>query len=289
MAKLDALQEEVDDTSSHLLLDKSARDRLSSSDDDGSISTVFERAAWQAHKRYRAGGGSATLKITFGLLFFALILTSATSVVLATWLVAHDDHASPSNSAQGHDPSPPPAMDMGMARPTTKPGLTSCGSSAAEALAAGCRFDIFSFGWYAPECADPQLYNTTLYALRDQLGGSPAFYSSRGREIPIEVVENYGRGVMASDEGAVADGQEIRGTWEHYLVSCGYAWQKVQRAAMRNWPLDEWSAGYNLAKRCGPDMLHRAKKDSESPESYLKPWYPACGLEAEDIRREIAH
>lgn len=64
-------------------------------------------------------------------------------------------------------------------------------------------------------------------------------------------------------------------------MSCGYAWQKVQRAAMRNWPLEEWSASYKLAKRCGPDMLDRAKRDSGSLESYLKPWYPVCGLEAE--------
>ncbi|KAJ5113795.1 hypothetical protein N7456_002329 [Penicillium angulare] len=281
MTKFDPLQEDVDDNSTHSLLGKSARDRLSPSDDD-SISTVVEGAAWQAHRRYTVG--RTALKITFSLLFFALILTSSTSIILATWFVK-SDHASSSNSAHKHGPHPATAMDV--VRPATK--LTSCGSSAAEALAAGCRFDIFSFGWYAPECTDLQLYNTTLYTLRNQLGDSPAFYNFQGRAISIEVAENYGRGIMPSGEGAVVDGHEIRGTWEHYLVSCGYAWQKVQRAAMRNWPLDEWSASYKLAKRCGPDMLHRAKKESESLKSYLKPWYPACGLEAEDIRWEIAN
>lgn len=159
------------------------------------------------HRRH--GTGDTTLKITFGLLFFALILTSATSVVLATRIVTYD-YGSPSNGDQEHGPRPPPAMEM--ARPTRGSGLTSCGSSAGEALAAGCRFDIFSFGWYAPECTDLQLYNSTLYTLRDQLGGLPAFYSSQGRTISIEVVENYGRGVIMSGEGTVDDFQEIRGT-----------------------------------------------------------------------------
>lgn len=277
-----ALQQDVDDKSTQSLLNKSVHDRLSSSDDD-SISTVVERAAWQTHRRH--GAGDTVLKITFGLLLFGLILTSATSIVLATWLFTYN-HTSHVNSAQEHNPRPPQATDT--IRPTGRSGLTSCGSSAAEALRAGCRFDIFSFGWYSPECTDLQLYNTTLYTLRDQLGGLPAFYSLQGNAIPIEVVENYGRGVITSGKVAVDDDQEIRGTWEHYLVSCGYAWQKVQRAAMRNWPLEEWSASYKLAKRCGPDMLDRAKKESGSLESYLKPWYPECGLDAEDIRREIA-
>lgn len=166
-------------------------------------------------------------------------------------------------------------------------GIRSCGTSAAEAIAAGCHFDTFFFGWTPPECTDLQLYNESLSTLRSQTGGSPAFYTPTHDAIPFSALEDYATG-NSPPGAAVTDHHEIRTTWEHYLVGCAYAWQKVQRAAMRNWPLEEWSASYKLAKRCGPDLLTREKMASESMNMHLRVWFPMCGLEAEQIRAEIA-
>ncbi|KAJ5729341.1 uncharacterized protein N7483_003849 [Penicillium malachiteum] len=179
--------------------------------------------------------------------------------------------------------------------------ITSCGSTPAEAIAAHCFFDLFSFGWTPPECTDLQLYNESLTTLKSQLEGSPAFYtlsssssplplgSSKYTMLPFSAIENYALGTASStDSELLMNGKEVFATWEYYLVSCTYGWQKVQRAAMRNWPLEEWSASYSLAAHCGPDLLTRQKRESESIVSRHTPWYPRCGLEAKDLRREIA-
>jgi len=65
---------------------------------------------------------------------------------------------------------------------------------------------------------------------------------------------------------AMNDRQEVLGTWEHYLVGCSYAWQKVQRAAMSNRPLDSWSSSYRLAAFPISDSrtLDSDSKDEES-------------------------
>ncbi|KAF7595713.1 hypothetical protein BBP40_005157 [Aspergillus hancockii] len=276
MATYEKIHQNEEKASTRCLLKGTLSDTRSSSDDD---QTVVDRASWLTHRRNRSHSG---LRIVIPLLISVIITTSA-GVLLLTWLVTH---RSPHET-----PHPHPADSVQVPSSTrfqSTTGLTSCGTTSAEALAAGCHFDIFSFGWTAPECTDLQLYNMTLYTLRDQLEGTPAFFNSKGQPIPIDVVENYGRGILTTGELAVTDEKEVHSSWEHYLVSCGYGWQKVQRAAMRNWPLEEWSASYRLAKRCGPDLLTREKRDSGSLESRLQPWYPVCGLEAEQIRREIA-
>ena len=166
-------------------------------------------------------------------------------------------------------------------------GIRSCGVSATEAIAAGCHFDTFSFGWTPPECMDLELYNENLDTLRNQTAGAHTFFTQNRDPIPFTALEDYSKGT--TPPGAyVSDKHEVLTTWEHYLVACTYGWQKVQRAAMRNWPLDEWSASYALAERCGPDLLNREERESQSLSAQLKPWYPICGLEADFMMKEIA-
>ena len=137
-----------------------------------------------------------------------------------------------------------------------------------------------------------QLYDESVATLRSQTGGSAAFFTSKDEPVPLSAVEGYAAGLAPSsssesEEALLGDGGEVFRTWEHYLVACAYGWQKVQRAAMRNWPLEEWAASYGVAERCGRDLLTREKRDSGSVVSSLKPWYPMCGLEAEQMRREM--
>ncbi|KAI4168098.1 MAG: hypothetical protein LQ346_009062 [Caloplaca aetnensis] len=170
---------------------------------------------------------------------------------------------------------------------TVSPGITSCGSTSSEAIAAGCHFDTFSFGWTPPECTDIRLYNTSVSTLRSRAGNSPIFFTPTHDILPFSALKDYATG-NSPPGAAVKDHHEIHSTWEHYLTGCAYAWQKVQRAAARGWPLEEWSASYALAKRCGPDLLTREKQEGGSVTLHLKPWFPACGLTAEDMRKEVA-
>ena len=223
------------------------------------------------------------------LTFLGMILTALTALLI--WLVSlHPTHRSILAQQQA-----PALKDDGTRRFPPSAGISSCGTTAAEAIAAGCHFDALSFGWTPRECSDMQLYNESMATLRSQTGGSPAFFTSTHEPVLLSAVESYAAGMPSSASssssssagGALGDDGEIFRTWEHYLVACAYGWQKVQRAAMRNWPLEEWSASYGLAERCGRDLLTREKRPSESVVSSLKPWYPVCGLEAAQMRREM--
>jgi hypothetical protein len=132
-----------------------------------------------------------------------------------------------------------------------------------------------------------------MHVFRSQIEDATAFYLRTQDNSPLDdkpislsELQDYARGKQSS--GLMNDDQEVLGTWEHYLVACAYSWQKAQRAAMRNWPLDEWSSSYALAKHCGQDLLYREKRKSGSIMWHLKPWFPRCGLDAEDLQKEIA-
>ena len=218
-----------------------------------------------------------------------LLILALLAVFLLSWIALSLDAA---NASENRTPSE--QSDNG--RPSTNggfsPRLSSCGSTTAEAIAAGCHFDIFSFGWYPLECSDMELYNQTLAVLEKQAEGLPTFYtqasniSASYEALSVEALHNFGRDGNSIQQVPLEE-QSVFGTWEYNLVSCTYAWQKVQKAAMRNWPLEEWSASYALINRCGPDLLDRDRNPSESITNHLKVWYPRCGLEAEDLQKEI--
>ena len=168
-------------------------------------------------------------------------------------------------------------------------GIRSCGTTSQAALAAGCHFDTFSFAWTPPECTDLEVYNLSLSVLSAHLDfpSQPTFYTPTNDAIPFSALEDYANGVNVPGAG-VTDHHDVVETWEHYLVGCAYGWQKVQRAAMRGWPLEEWSSRFGLARECGPRMLHREQRESGEAFQRLRPWFSKCGLEGEDMRREVA-
>ncbi|KAK3179426.1 hypothetical protein OEA41_005548 [Lepraria neglecta] len=260
--------------SQSLLKDNRGEEDRECSDDDSTVIGGSEPKKDYLHCDQRFFGRRIVISL---IIFLGILLTS--TIVLLVWLVSlqkslHNYHAEHIDDKGG----------TSHFQPST--GVRSCGSTASEAIAAGCHFDTFSFGWTPPECTDLQLYNESVSSLWSQTGDSPAFYTPNHDPIPFSALEDYATG-MSPPGAAVTDRHEIFTTWEHHLVACAYGWQKVQRAAMRSWPLEEWSASYGLAKRCGPDLLTRERRDSESIKSHLKPWYPICGLEAEQMRREV--
>ncbi|KAF4618424.1 hypothetical protein G7Y89_g14882 [Cudoniella acicularis] len=285
MVEYEKLKDEQDlQHSQSLLNDSNGEDGHSSSDE----STIIARPFWM-DSFYHDRRFISMRTVIFFLLTLVIMLGSI--VLFLAWIVVDLKafHKSAGNgiiedSAHFHSIA-------------SKTGISTCGSSSAEAIAAGCHFDIFSFGWYPRECTDLQLYNESMDVFHSQIGDASAFFLrpsvrsepsySNYEVLPLSVLKDYALGEN-SIHGIMTDHQEVLGTWEQYLVACSYSWQKVQRAAMRNWPLDEWSSSYALASRCGQDLLHREKRESESIMWHLKPWFPKCGLEAEDLQREIA-
>ena len=275
MAKYDEAEQHEDDLQSQSLLknDLGKGDGVFS-DDESTVVGRSEPKKDYLHHDHRFFGR----RVALFLVILLSILLASTLVVLA-WLVGHQkalhgDHATyitgEHNTSQFQQSA----------------GITSCGRTGREAIAAGCHFDTFSFGWTPPECTDLQLYTENVALLFNQTGGAFAFYTPNHDPIPFSALREYGTGTSPPG-AAVTDHHEIFTTWEHYLVACAYGWQKVQRAAMRNWPLEEWSSSYALARQCGPDMLTRERRDSESIMSHLRPWFPMCGLEVEQMRTDI--
>ncbi|KAL8750568.1 MAG: hypothetical protein Q9184_006377 [Pyrenodesmia sp. 2 TL-2023] len=280
MSGSDELKIDRDDCQSKSLLEGSrGNEDGDSTDSDTTVVLVNQlRKRRLLHRHQPPGRRIIVLLLTF------LCTLLVAICFLLVWVVSlrkshhHDsDGGFDFNDSQSYSP----------AETTVSPGITTCGRSSLEAIAAGCHFDTFSFGWTPPECTDIQLYNTSIFALQTQAGNSPTFYTPTRDVIPFSALEDYATG-NSPPGAAVKDHHEIHTTWEHYLTGCAYGWQKVQRAATRGWPLEEWSASYALAKRCGPDLVSREKQDSESVTLHLKPWFPACGLTAEGMRREIA-
>ena len=263
-----------DELQSESLLKEIQREQDSESSDGDS--TVIEKIEWKnsfPEKKRLLGK-----RLIPPLLICSTILLASVAILLVWLIILQRSHHSDVTENHGHE--------EGTDQLQLNTGITSCGTTSASAIAAGCHFDIFSFGWTPPECTDAQLYNESIATLQNQTDGAFVFYTPNHDPIPLSALEDYGSGEKVP-AAAVTDNHEIMATWEHYLVACAYSWQKVLRAAMREWPLEEWSAKYALAKQCGPDLLWRKKKSSESIEERLRPWFPMCGLEAEQMREEL--
>lgn len=167
-----------------------------------------------------------------------------------------------------------------------------CGTSTSEAVAAGCTFDIFAFGWYPSECVDMQLYNESIAALEKRTGGKAAIFVDSA---PVaDFLPKSLTGVLSPHQsrhnhpGSGASKTLATGSWDHRLVACIYAWQKVQRAALRRWPLDEWSSDLTYARECRPDLMLMWKLEPPKDKTFpLKEWYPKCGLSRDDLQRNV--
>lgn len=273
MANYEKLEDELKPlTSASLLGDGENEERKSSSDS----STIIARSSWMDSCQYNRGLVSLRALVA---LCTGLMLMFCAIIFFLGWIIVELRDVDHSELVVSQDKA-------------LSTGFSSCGTSSAEAILAGCYFDIFSFGWFSPECTDLQAYNDSIQVFSTQIAGDPPFFLRTNDDSPLDhepisllEIEEYACGKQPA--GIMHDNQEVLGTWEHYLVACAYSWQKLQRAAMRNWPLDEWSTSYALANHCGQDLLHREKKESGSVMWHMKPWFPKCGLDAEDLKTEI--
>lgn len=157
---------------------------------------------------------------------------------------------------------------------TWKPSLTQitistriphnyCGTSPAEAKAAGCAFELNNFAWMHPDCHDAELDE-------DWISGP---LSSE-----LEFWEQYG-GIGSISKDLVRTGQ-VEKVWvntRQHRRHCLFVWEKYQRAAMNMRPMDNWTADYKHTKHC--IWLLRNENETFSDDkvtSYLTLKYPTC-------------
>lgn len=139
------------------------------------------------------------------------------------------------------------------------PGL-SCGNSSAEAMEAGCLFDIMSFTWSWPACFDQQLMDEFLL----HSNWTWWFDAEGGMSVP-------------SSEVAAGHHSELYVTWEYHLVHCTYMWKKMHQAILQGRPLDSYIANLNHTLHCEMMLLKERKSLSER-NTIIKVKYPSCPI-----------
>jgi hypothetical protein len=187
------------------------------------------------------------LKATLALVFFSVLL------LIATTTTTKSRQSVPSANI----------ANSSLANTILEPvdfAFSSCGTSPSEARQRGCHFDVLSFGWTPPECWDAEVYG--------EVTGSYNFTWTTldsHESLTIEQVQT-------------GNHEQLLSTWNSHLIACTYAWQKITRAALKQKPLDEWSARYVVAETCVRDLLDSERFDRKAMITLNQIWYPRCGL-----------
>lgn len=134
----------------------------------------------------------------------------------------------------------------------------SCGNSPAEALAAGCEFDVMSFAWSQQACFDRELMDD--------------FLSRKNWTWWVDEVDGVPLGLLDVRKGQYS---QLFVTWEYHLVHCTYMWKKMHRAIQSGRPLDSYIANIDHTIHCEM-MLLDDTVDRGARNTIIGVKYPTC-------------
>ncbi|EAW16776.1 uncharacterized protein NFIA_001230 [Aspergillus fischeri NRRL 181] len=146
-------------------------------------------------------------------------------------------------------------------KPQSPDSLFRCGTSAAQAKAAGCHFDLMSFSWLPSACYNEDLTNDFLN------------YTDWKWSLDIE-----GRHLVPKEYVQQGDFEYLFTSYEYHVVHCVFMWKKTHQAILDGSfdHLDGYIAGLGHTGHCGEMLLDRGTD--------LKTWgtpgwtkFPACG------------
>ncbi|EAW12351.1 uncharacterized protein ACLA_063180 [Aspergillus clavatus NRRL 1] len=149
----------------------------------------------------------------------------------------------------------------GQLEPSSSPRLFRCGTSAAEAKAAGCHFDLMSFSWLPPECYNQDLTN-------DFLNHTDWQWS----------LDAEGKHMVSKHFVQQGDFEFLFTSYEYHVVHCVYMWKKTHQAIMEATfdHLDGYIAGLGHTGHCGEMLLDRTMDlQAWGTPGWTK--FPACG------------
>lgn len=136
-----------------------------------------------------------------------------------------------------------------------------CGTSAAEAKARGCRFDIMSFSWLPPVCDDKEVTEMFLEAGNWTWSRDP-----------------QGKHVISQEDVGTGDFEYLFTNYRYHLTHCVYIWQKFHRALFTGdlSRIDGYSAGIGHTEHCSKMLLDRSLSlDHWGIVATTK--FPSCG------------
>ncbi|RHZ66772.1 uncharacterized protein CDV56_109300 [Aspergillus thermomutatus] len=145
--------------------------------------------------------------------------------------------------------------------PRSPERLFRCGTSAAEAKAAGCHFDLMSFSWLPPACYNEDLTNDFLN------------YTNWQWSLDAE-----GQHLVSKEFVQQGDFEFLFTSYEYHVVHCVFMWKKTHQAILDGGfdHLDGYIAGLGHTGHCGEMLLDRATDlQSWGTPGWTK--FPACG------------
>ena len=117
-----------------------------------------------------------------------------------------------------------------------------CGTTASEAKAKGCIFDVMSMAWQSPECYDPDLAEEFM-----DLGPWEFYADQEGSQ-------------MLSYEQVSQAGQISWTTRRYFVQHCIFGWKAMHRAWQRGWRMDA-----NLASIAHTELCSRVFANTSIP------------------------
>lgn len=154
--------------------------------------------------------------------------------------------------------------------PAVRPDkVAECGSTPEEAKQLGCRFDMFSFAYYAPGCFNRAHHDD--------------FVSMHAHEIEWFTPEPDKRRVPT--EIVLQGTHERLDTESTYFqdLHCTYEWRRLIRALAEKRPLDKKISELEHAQHCSKRFLRKNQTDVIS-YTHAGINYEVCGLTAERMR-----
>lgn len=159
--------------------------------------SIFNYKSFNLPDRSRSRLSRIRKAIVFSTIVVAFTLISFTTSLAAQLLVARH-HWSTNTSVQK-------VTDYSVCKAGTE---FNCGTTAAEARAMGCHFQLWSYSWVPHDCYDPELHKAFLRRQAEE--GWGYFHDRNGlEEIPLDVILR-------------GDTSKIFTTWGQHFWHCAY-------------------------------------------------------------------
>ncbi|KAK1453250.1 hypothetical protein CMEL01_04909 [Colletotrichum melonis] len=265
---------EDDDDDANLPLEATSNDLEEASQ---SLLSSHTKPSRQKHHQPRLNRRSITTTYARLALLLAatLLLGAALSALVTTILTtrlrtANTSHRNDNTLASPNDPS---------SRPVTYLQTAPCGSTPAQARAAGCEFDLISFNWLPPQCHDAALAETFEAELVE--AGQLAWFTDANRTAPSLTREQ----IMTGEYSGVYV------SLGYHLRHCTAMWRRMHRALMQSRGgegggggglerVDSYIWSYHHTRHCEEVLLTRFGEvdvgEVFTTEVRIK--YPDCGV-----------
>ncbi|KAI0125829.1 hypothetical protein BJ170DRAFT_632716 [Xylariales sp. AK1849] len=143
-----------------------------------------------------------------------------------------------------------------------------CGFSPAEAVAAGCQFEVNNFAWQHPLCYNAELEKEWRYG---PWSSDLEYWSSH---------DDDGNGVGRIDNEEVFTGQ-VQKVWVNTLQHrrhCLHTWKKYVTVANERMPMDSWTANTEFHIDHCLNIIRDFSNEwpDELVSSFITLKYPAC-------------